>query len=79
MSLKWMVIYPYGNLRILSVAQVFDYEQDEWSLASLKRFDEEKDAVIHAQKLSREHAITLEQGSTVTRLLHVLDLEEDNE
>lgn len=79
MTTKWMVIYPNGNKNVLSIAEVKDYERDEWSLASLKEYDEEKDAAIHARKLSDKHSIPLSRSPNNSRLLHVLDLDETEE
>lgn len=79
MSRRWMVIYPRGEHDKLSIASVLDYEQDEWALASLKRFDEEKEAAIYAQKLSAKSGIPLETDRHVNKFLHILDLEDSNE
>lgn len=76
--LSWMVIYPRGDRNFLDVAQVMDYEKNEWSLASFKEFREEKEAVSYARKLSEEHGIPLSNDPT-SDLLHILDLEDDDE
>lgn len=78
MSYAWMVIYPRGNYERLDIAQVMDYEQSEWRLASKKRFDREEDAVFYARKLSKEHNIPLTNDPT-SDLLRLLDLEENDE
>lgn len=78
MSYAWMVIYPRGNYEILDVAQVMDYEQGEYRLASKKRFDREEEAVFYARKLSKEHNISLSENPT-SDLLRILDLEENDE
>lgn len=79
MSRQWMVIYPGGNYNLLEIAHVIDYQQSEWALASLKRFDEESDAAIYAQKLSQKSGIPLQSQRPVSDLLHILDLEEEDE
>lgn len=55
--LNWMVIYPGGNRNKLDVAQVWEYEKNEWDLASMRTFEYEKDAKKYAWKLSKEHGI----------------------
>jgi len=73
-----MVIYPKGNKELLDIAEVVDYEKDEWSLASYNEFVMEKDAALYAQKLSKKYDIPL-NDKPVSPLLHILDLECDVE
>lgn len=54
-GLAYMVIYPRGDRSRLDVALVYDYEQDEWDLASLARFDEQVTAEAYMEKLARQH------------------------
>lgn len=75
----WMVIYPQGNRNLISVAQVIDYQKDDWALASLKEFSDEKEVVIYARKLSKESGIALDPSPLSTHLLHILDLEPTDE
>lgn len=72
---KWMVIYPQGRRSWLDIAHVLDYEKEQYALASLKEFDEEKEAASYARKLSQENSIALEPHPT-SRFLHILDLDE---
>lgn len=71
---KWMVVYPNHNYNVLTITQVLDYEQSDYLLASLKRFDEEKEAAIYARQLASENNLILSDKS-ISKLLHVLDLE----
>lgn len=76
MSRKWMVVYPAGNYNFLTISHVLDYEKNQYCLASLKEFEEEVDAAIYAQKLSKANNIPLEDDP-YSRILRILDLEED--
>lgn len=42
--LNYMVVYPKGDRTRLSVAQVLDYEQSDWALASMQKFGYDKQA-----------------------------------
>lgn len=79
MSRQWMVVYPRGDYGLLAISHVLDYEQEEYTLASLKRFEEEAEAAIYAQKLSKKSGIALQYQNPTSRLLHILDLEEEDE
>lgn len=76
MSRKWMVVYPAGNYNLLSISHVLDYEKHQYRLASMKEFEEEADAAIYAQKLSKANDIPL-SDDPYSSLLRILDLEED--
>lgn len=54
-SCPWMVIYPCGNRSSLDIAQVRDYQKDEWDLASRQTFIFEYDARDYAIELSEKH------------------------
>lgn len=53
--LSWMVIYPRGDRTRLDIAQVRDYERDEWALASPDMFEHEVDARKHMLHLAEKH------------------------
>lgn len=75
MSLAWMVIYPHGNKTMLDIAEVIDYEQREWSLASEKRFKDEIEAANYAWKLSLKSKTPINENSH-SKQLWILDREE---
>lgn len=54
-SCPWMVIYPRGDRSRLDIAQVRDYEKDEWDLASRETFIYEYDARDYMQELAAEN------------------------
>lgn len=54
-SCPWMVIYPRGDRKRLDIAQVRDYEKDEWDLASRETFIYEYDARDYMQELAAEN------------------------
>lgn len=55
------VIYPRGDRTKLSVAQVRDYETDQWALASRRNFGDDADAAwAHCYALAEEHGLTVE-------------------
>lgn len=56
-SCPWMVIYPRGDRKRLDIAQVRDYEQREWDLASRETFIYEYDAKEYMQELARENGL----------------------
>lgn len=74
-GLKWMVIYPMGNKSTLDIAQVLDYEQDDWGLASFKRFDNEEEACSYAWELSKKSGIPIRKNSD-SKYMWILDSEE---
>ena len=56
-SCPWMVIYPRGNRSRLDIAQVRDYEKDDWDLASLQTFLYEFDARDYMLELADRHGL----------------------
>lgn len=56
-SCPWMIIYPRGDRTRLDVAQVQDYEKDEWDLASRETFIFEYDAREYMNELASENGI----------------------
>lgn len=75
MAYAWMVIYPRADKAVLDIAEVKDYEQREWSLASEARFENEIDAANYAWELSLKSGIPINQYST-SKQLWILDREE---
>lgn len=59
--LDYRVIYPRHDRKKLSVAQVRDYEADDWDLASRKLFGDDADAAwAHCYALAEEHGLVVE-------------------
>jgi len=58
--LSWRVIYPSGNRRKLSIAQVRDYEADDWDLASRREFDDEEECRQYMIELAEDHGLEYE-------------------
>lgn len=56
-SCPWMVIYPCGNRKRLDIAQVRDYQRDEWDIASREEFIYEYDARDYMYELARENGL----------------------
>ena len=56
----WMVIYPCGNRKRLDIAQVRDYQKDEWDLASQQTFLFEYDARDYMIELADRHNLRYE-------------------
>jgi len=56
--LSWMVIYPNGNRNKLDVAQVRDYEQSDWDIASRRTFHNREDCIEYMEELSNKHDIS---------------------
>jgi hypothetical protein len=54
-SCQWHVIYPHGDRGRLAIAQVRDYEMDDWDIASRESFIFEYDARDHMIKLAKRH------------------------
>lgn len=51
----WMVIYPNGDRTTLDVEMVWDYQTNQWDLASNQRFDKQETAQDYAAELAMEH------------------------
>lgn len=51
----WMVIYPSGDRTTLDITMVWDYEKDDYALASHKTFMREFDARDYAVSLAKAH------------------------
>lgn len=75
MSKAWMVIYPKGDKNYLDIAEVIDYQKNDWCLASYAEFEHEHNAALYAQKLSKKCDIPLVENS-FSPFLHILDLED---
>lgn len=58
--LDYMIIYPRGDRSRLCVAQVRDYQRDEWDLASRMTFAEREDAEIYMVELAERHGLDYE-------------------
>lgn len=54
-SCPWMVIFPRGDRTRLDIAQVRDYEREDWDIASRETFIYEYDAREYMQELAREN------------------------
>jgi hypothetical protein len=75
MSLAWMVVYPRSDKTIIDIAEVIDYEQRDYSLASETRFESEVDAANYAWELSLKSKIPVNQYSH-SKQLWILDREQ---
>lgn len=53
----YMVIYPCGDRTKLDVGYVRDYQEDQWDLASRRRFETEELAQEYALELSARHGV----------------------
>ena len=59
--LDYMVIYPRGNRSKLAVAQVRDYEREEWALASRRTFGDDREAAVEYMiELADRHGLSYE-------------------
>lgn len=56
---NYMVVYPKGNRELLDTAYVIDYREDEFDLASRKRFETDEEAQAYARELSGKHGLEL--------------------
>ena len=61
----YMVIFPKVDRKILDVAYVVWYEEDDWALASKKRFASSEEAREYALVLSKEHNIPVAFHTTL--------------
>lgn len=57
-SCPWMVIYPRGDRSRLAIAQVRDYEKEDWDLASRETFIYEYDARDYKDQLAAENGLS---------------------
>jgi hypothetical protein len=57
MSLFYRIVYPRGNRSELSVVQVYDYEEDEYDIASSKLFHDRETATEHMRVLAERHGL----------------------
>ena len=57
MASSFRVIYPRGDRTKLSIAFVYDYEEDDWSLASTQHFEVEANAEIYAEELASKFSL----------------------
>ena len=59
--LDYMIIYPRGDRSRLAVAQVRDYEQSDWALASRRTFGDDREAAVEYMiELAEEHGLNYE-------------------
>lgn len=64
MSLHYRIVYPRGMRTELTVAQVYDWEEGEWDIASSKRFDDRGEAEEHMQHLASKHSLNCKPRPT---------------
>jgi hypothetical protein len=55
--MSWRVIYPCGDRRRLAIAQVRDYEESDWDIASRQEFSDEEEC--------REYMVTLAEDNNL--------------
>jgi len=53
--MMYYIIYPKGILTELDIAQAFEYEKDDYALASRESFSEEFEAIPYAIKLAEKN------------------------
>lgn len=51
----WRIIYPGGDRTRLSMALVFDYEENDWDLASQRRFQFEEESECREYMIELAH------------------------
>jgi hypothetical protein len=52
MARKWMVVYPRGDRSKIDVAEVGEWDQIDYDLASRREFEDEVEAALYARKLA---------------------------
>ncbi len=57
MSLDYRIVYPRGDRSKLVVAQVYDYEEDEWDIASTQKFTTREAAEEYMVALAEQHGL----------------------
>ena len=58
MSDSWRVVYPNGERDKLSIAQVYDYEESDWDIASRRLFGGEAEAYEYMIELAKKNGLT---------------------
>jgi hypothetical protein len=56
-DLYYRIVYPRGDRTELAVAQVYDWEEDEWDIASAKKFEHREAAADHMVYLAEKHGL----------------------
>jgi hypothetical protein len=56
-DLNYRIVYPRGDRTELTVAQVYDWEEDEWDIASARKFETRDDANEHMVYLAQKHGL----------------------
>ena len=57
-DLSYRIVYPRGDRSALSVAHAYDYEEDEYDIASSKKFDDRAEAEQHMHGLATTHNLS---------------------
>lgn len=57
---SYRVIFPKGDLSKLSIAEIWDYQKDEWKIASRKIFQVRSEAVAYARDLAKTNQLEFE-------------------
>lgn len=55
--LSWRVIFPRGDLNRLDIAEISDYELDDWCIASRKEFVGEVEAHEYMVLLAEKNSL----------------------
>lgn len=66
-TLYWIIVYPGGDLTRLAVAEMcdaLDYEENDYRIASRKRFRVESDAVTYCKQLAKDNDLKCDLDST---------------
>lgn len=56
-DLAYMIVYPRGDRSRLCVAHVYWWEESEYDIASLKRFDDYHEAHVYMGCLVKKHGL----------------------
>lgn len=58
---RWRIVYPRGDKSKLSIALVFDYEEDDYALASRNSYDSEDEAYEYMKELAENHGLKFDR------------------
>lgn len=74
MTMKWIVVYsPFGKRESIDISHAMDYELNDYDLASRREFDDEEEAALYAEKLSKNSGIPLLINGNHKRYTGILD------
>jgi hypothetical protein len=56
-DIVYRIVYPGGDRTRLLVATTYDYEEDEYDIASSRKFDDKDEATAHMVVLAQKHGL----------------------